>query len=123
MGKLVVNIMIGILCINMSIYLVNSYGFFEGAQTLTSLTPEEVSDNIDIDSLITPDSSLVTPFYNFWKGMNSLWTLVSTLVLGLPNLLTEFGVPDPVMYVVKAIYGLLLSIFFIEFFSGKEITD
>lgn len=124
MAKLAMVALLGLLCINLSIFLVNEYDILPEATYITPILPDEVKTNIDINGTITPNPSMTTAFYDVWGGMGKLWRLISTMVAGVPFLLNDLGVPGPVALVLDAIYTFILGVFFIEFVLGRgDILD
>ena len=123
MGKFVIMALLGILCVNMSIYLVNEYDLISEYTYLNPVTPEEVKNKVDINGTITPDPNYVNQFYDIWGGMNKIWKLVGTLVLGLPMFMVELGAPTPIVVVVDAIYTFLVGIFLLELVTGRDFGE
>lgn len=109
-----------ILCVNMSIWLVNSYNLLPEYAMIPGTTPAVIIGNININGTITPspDINLLNP-YDIWGTMSKVWNLIGTSVLGIPLLLYQLGAPAPIQVVLDALYLVVLVFFFLEFTSGK----
>jgi hypothetical protein len=124
MAKFVYVALLGILCINMSIFLVNEYDILSEVTYMTPVLPGDVSSNVDINGTITPEPSLTNVYgYDIWGNLNKLWRLVGTLVAGLPILMNELGAPLPIILIVDAIYIFMWGVFFIEMGIGRDIGE
>jgi len=123
MSKLVMSMAVAILCVNLSIFLVNEYDILDEVEFMTPITPGGIKDKVDINGTITPETSFITEFYNLWGGASRLYRLITTLVAGIPGLLNEFGTPPAIALVLDAIYTFILGVFFIEIITGRDILD
>jgi hypothetical protein len=123
MGKLAMTMLLGILCINFSIFLVNEYVILPQVTYITPVLPGEVKGGTDINGTLTPVQGS-SAYQDPLPGANKLWRLITTMVAGIPVLLADFNVPVPVALVLDAIYTFILGIFFIEFLLGRnDILD
>ena len=124
MAKLAMVAFLGILCINLSIYLVNEYVLIPEVTYITPILPEDITGKVNINGTVTPSPAQSTAFYDLWGGMGKLWLLISTTVVGIPILLNDMGAPIPVQIVLDALYTVILGIFFIEIVLGRnDILD
>ena len=124
MAKFVYMAMLGILCINMSIYLVNEYSLMDEVEYMTPVFPQNITDNVDFNGTITPDPNLVnTQGYDIYGGIGKFYRLTRTLVLGVPDLMAEVGAPGPIILVVDAIYTFMWGVFYLEMVLGRDIGE
>lgn len=123
MAKLAIVALVGILCLNLSIFLVNDYIILPQVTYVTPILPDEITGQVDINGTLTPSPTYNTQGWDVFGGANKLWRLVTTLVAGIPFLLWDLGVPLAVQLVLDALYTFILGIFFIEVVTGRDILD
>lgn len=123
-AKLAIVGVLAILCVNLSIWLVNDYGLLPEYTMIPGTTPDEISGRIDINGTITPSPDINLQWYDVWGTMGKVWSLIGTSVLGVPFLLNQIGVPIAIQLVIDALYLVIVVLALLEFASGRgDLVD
>lgn len=125
-----------IFCLNLAVTLVTALnlpgaGIIPATTEITTQTPD--SDPSAIVQEWTPPSGIFI-VGDIISGLNFLWRYVRMLIDGFPALIESIGmavIPDAsgqvafsiIAWALRGVFYLLMSIFIIEFISGRVLVD
>jgi hypothetical protein len=118
------NLLIIWISINLMSGVLNDLGVPPGIGHVVSTDPEQVYNAFEPGDMITGwtgDSKDYTIGDPVRAGRN-LWTTISLYVNGVPAVLSSWGVPEPIVLFLNAIWIIIWAVFAWEFVSGRILV-
>ena len=113
------------LSVNLMAGALYALGVSPGIGQVDSHNPEQVYDAFNPNQTITgwtadnPEFTVGDPV----RALRKLWTTIGLAVATVPTILGSWGVPDPIVNVLNALWIIIWAVFTWEFISGRLIAD
>ncbi len=117
--KIAFRIVMFILCLNIASTIISSAGLLpEGSPMGGGYSGVTYSQ---IEGFMTMEST--NTFYDYARGMATLWSLVSGVVAGFPTMLINLGAPSLLVGGVYTLFLFIWGVFVFELWTGREVTE
>ena len=109
------------LCINIGI-LVMDQGLNMPVQVVTPFANDSaVSDKFNSSAVVGGWSGFDSQFYDIGFALWTMWGAVRTLAVGLPDLVSQMGIPSVLSGGIYALWSFLVFIFVLAFIKGGDL--